>query len=97
MILKKQGMIFISFPVNQNRWSENDPTRVKFQKFSWLEEGHIPSPKTSSLRRLGPSALGLLAEKFLTRAKKSLLNLRIPARGLCSDADSDKTHVEIPL
>jgi len=57
MILKKQGMIFISFPVNQNRWSENAPKRVKFQKFSWLGEGHMTSPKTPSLRRLGPSGL----------------------------------------
>ena len=36
---------------------ENAPKRVKFQNFSWLGEGHIPSPKTPSLRRLGPSGL----------------------------------------
>ena len=47
MILKKQGMIFISFPVNQNRWSENAPKRVKFQTFS----------KTPSLCKLAPSGL----------------------------------------
>ena len=49
MILKKQGMIFISFPVNQNRWSENAPKRVKFQKFRgggnffWLARIYTPA------------------------------------------------------
>ena len=37
--------------------SENAQKRAKFQKFSWLGEGHIPSPKTPSLRKLGPSGL----------------------------------------
>ena len=63
MILKKQGMIFISFPVNQNRWSENAPKRVKFQKFSGWPE-YIPLAKTRKKIEFSKRLLDIFAQKM---------------------------------